>query len=303
MSQPHARGVTRGISPNGLYLVDRSDNGLSTPAESKDSGVIIPQTWATLLVAFDIYLRAANRSSGTIRLYDYRISDLALQVPRPSDVTADLLLERLARATAAETKKSIRTAYRAFFSWAKQTGGLAGDPSANLPPITVPPGKPRPAPEAVVRRSARAADPRERFMIMLGAYAGLRCCEIARAHSRDWDGQDLRVLGKGGKVRAVPIAHVELVDELDRLEGYAFPNRSTGLPLSAGYVSRLLSRALEQTWTGHTLRHRFGTVSLEGTKDLLAVGEVMGHSRPETTKRYCVVGRDRLRAVAAAATA
>lgn len=97
------------------------------------------------------------------------------------------------------------------------------------------------------------------------------------------------------------VAWSELVDELDRLQGYAFPNRWAGEPLTPGHGSRPLLRAFAEPWTGHPLRHRFGTVALEGTKDPLAVGRAMGRSRPETTPRYCVVFSDRLAAVAAAA--
>lgn len=263
-----------------------------------------PLTWAAALAAFDAYLRASGRSPGTIRLYRYRIGDLAELVKQPADVTADLLLSLLGHPTwKPDTRKSVRTSYRAFFGWAYRTKRLDHDPSADLPPITAHAGPPRPTPEIVVRRSLRDADDRERFMIQLGAYAGLRCAEIAAVHSDQWDGRALRVLGKGRKVRVVPVVHQALVDRLDLLEGYAFPNRWTGLPITPGHVSKLLSQALDQTWTGHTLRHRFGTVTLEATKDLLAVGEVMGHSRPETTKRYCLVGADRLLAVAQAAAA
>lgn len=266
--------------------------------------LLAPPTWAVLLAGFDAYMRAAGRSPGTIRLYRYRIATLAEIVRRPSDVTTDVLLMLLGNpGWKPDTRKSVRTSYRTFFAWAVRTHRLDVDPAADLPPITVQPGLPRPTPELVVRRSLRAVDDRERFMILLGAYAGLRCAEIAAVHSDQWDGTRLRVLGKGNKIRHVPILQQQLVAELDALDGFAFPNRWTGQPITPGHVSKLLSAALVETWTGHTLRHRFGTVSLEGTKDLLAVGEVMGHSRPETTQRYCRVGADRLTAVAAAAAA
>ncbi len=263
-----------------------------------------PRTWKTHLHRFDTYLRAAGRSPGTIRLYRYRIADLADLAKTPAEVTTELLLRILSTpGWQPETRKSVRTSYRTYFAWAVRTGLLEHDPALLLPAVSVPQAEPRPTPDLVVRRSLRAADDRERLMVLLGAYAGLRCCEIARVHGEAWDGRRLRVTGKGGKVRTVPIAQQDLVDELDALQGWAFPNRWTGEPITPGHVSRLLSSALEQTWTGHTLRHRFGTTALEGTKDLLAVGQVMGHSRPETTQRYCRVSADRLDAVAAAAAA
>lgn len=261
-------------------------------------------TWNQLIGEFVTYMQAADRSPGTIRLYRYRILDLVDHAPRPAAVTPDLLLRLLAaRSGAAETRKGLRTAWRAFFRWAVKAGRLAVDPAVDLPVISVPQAEPRPAPERAVRASAREASDRERFMIELGAYAGLRCCEIAHVHADDWDGRVLVVVGKGRKSRRVPIRHEGLMRRLDDLDGWAFPNRWTGQPLTPGHVSRLLSAALVQTWTGHTLRHRFGTVALDGTKDLLAVGQVMGHSRPETTQRYCRVDQDRLDAVALAAAA
>lgn len=261
-------------------------------------------TWNALMGGFVTYLQAADRSPGTIRLYRYRIMLLAEHAKRPSACTPDMLLHLLARpGWAPETRKSVRTAWRAFFGWAVRAGKVSVDPTLDLPAISVPQAEPRPAPERVVRASILAASDRERFMVQLGAYAGLRCCEIARVHADDWDGRILQVVGKGRKVRRVPIRQPELVQQLDQLEGWAFPNRWTGQPITAGHVSKLLSRVLGHGWTAHPLRHRFGTIALEATKDLLAVGQVMGHSRPETTQRYCKVGQERLDAVAIAAAA
>jgi site-specific recombinase XerC len=48
----------------------------------------------------------------------------------------------------------------------------------------------------------------------------------------------------------------------------------------------------------HQLRHRAATVALEGTKNLAAVQDFLGHAKPETTRIYARVGDDALRAVA-----
>jgi integrase/recombinase XerC len=140
-------------------------------------------------------------------------------------------------------------------------------------------------------------------MFLLAAYAGLRCCEVALVHAEDWDGRRLRVLGKGGKVRMVRVVRPELVELLDVLDGYAFPNPRTGQPIGRAHVSRLMREALPGRWTGHKLRHRYATVALDETKDILAVGNQLGHSRADTTQRYCRVATERLDAVAVAAAA
>lgn len=246
--------------------------------------------------------QAAGRSAGTIRLHRYRLLDLAERFRSPAAVTTDQLVQLLAHdGWAPETRKSVRAAYRAFYRWAYQSGRLEADPTEGLPSVRVPPAVARPAPEHVVH-VGQAGDDRTRFMVQLAAYAGLRAGEIARVHGRDLVGDLLHVLGKGGKRRVIPVVHPELLERLAQLEGWAFPN-GRGSHLSPGRVTRLVSSALPGGWTAHTLRHRMGTAAYAGTRDLLAVGALLGHSRPETTQRYVQLPQDALRAAVRAAAA
>ncbi|HEY9414914.1 MAG TPA: tyrosine-type recombinase/integrase, partial [Pseudonocardia sp.] len=57
-------------------------------------------------------------------------------------------------------------------------------------------------------------------------------------------------------------------------------------------IGKVLSRLLAGRWTGHTLRHRFATVALRVSRDLRAVQELLGHSKPETTARYTEVSEE-----------
>lgn len=93
-----------------------------------------------------------------------------------------------------------------------------------------------------------------------------------------------------------------LLEQLRGLDGWAFPN-GKGSHLSPGHVGRLLSRAMPEGWTAHTLRHRMASTAYAATRDLLAVGAVLGHSRPETTQRYVRLPDDAVRAAVAAASA
>jgi integrase/recombinase XerC len=241
--------------------------------------------------------RAAGRAEGTIRLHRYRISGLCTMARSPADVTTDQLVKVLSAPDwAPETRKSVRGSFRSFFRWAYASGRLDDDPSEPLPSIRVPAAAARPAPETVVRAGLRA-DERTRFMVMLAAYAGLRACEIAQVHSDHLDGDVLRVKGKGGKVREVPIVHELLLERLRDVRGWAFPN-GLGSHLSPGHVTRVVSRALPEGWTCHTLRHRMATAAYAGSRDLLAVGSLLGHSRPETTQRYVRMPDDAVRAAA-----
>ncbi len=215
-------------------------------------------------------------------------------------VSREALDTKLARPSwSPETRRSARAVARGFFTWCESVGVTATNPAAALASVTVPPGFARPASDPVIRAALEGADDRVNLMIRFAAFCGMRCCEIARVHARDWDGERLIVHGKGQKLRTVPVLDARLRMALNTHSGWIFPGPNG--PLSAGHVSVLLSRALPQGITGHMLRHRFATVAYHQTRDLLAVGSVLGHSKPETTKRYVQQPYDALVAVVAAA--
>lgn len=257
--------------------------------------------WGDALRRYTIELQAAGRASGTIRLHRYRLLDLAERHPDPWAVTSADLLEYLAHPEwKPETRKSVRTILRGFYGWAAGEGLIPADPAARLRPVRVPAGVPKPAPEDVVRAALEHEDPRTRLMVQLAAFGGLRAAEVARVHARDLVGDVLRVTGKGGKTREVPLSDPELLDTLRALDGWAFPNRwRPDEHVTPGTVSRLLSQVLPDGWTAHTLRHRMASQAYAGSRDLLSVGQLLGHSRPETTQRYVRLPDDALRAAIA----
>lgn len=260
-------------------------------------------TWDAAVTDWTTALHAAGRSPRTIRLYICHLRKVIRECPDgPTSVTSTDLRYILACGRwKPETRKSVRGALGAFFRWAHGTGIIEADPAQNLDTVRVPAGVARPIPDDILREALAQADERDRAMLLLGAFAGLRCMEIARVHSRDWDGSGLYVTGKGGKTRYVPIVRADLRRLLTSMHGYLFPGQDGG-HLSPGYVSKRLTRALPGKWTGHTLRHRCGTAMYAGTRDLLAVGAVLGHARPETTRRYVRLPQDALiNAVRAAA--
>lgn len=258
--------------------------------------------WHTALTQYESAQRAAGRSVGTIRLHRHYLRGLSAAHPVPWSVTYLDLIDHLGReGWAPETRKSARASVRGFYRWGHGVGYLDHDPADRLPSITVPKAPPRPAPELLVESLVKRDD-RVGFMARLAAYAGLRASEIARVKGSDLqDGDVLRVLGKGQKVRHVPIVNRRLLVQLRDLTGWAFPSPAGG-HLTPGHVGRLLSDQLPEGWTAHTLRHRFATVAYDGTRDLLTVSELLGHARPETTQRYVRLSPDALRAAVAAAS-
>lgn len=275
---------------------------LSMQNAVRTAHAMTPILWAAALVMYAKAMRAAGRSPGTIRLHRHYLARLREVHPgSPMTVTTAELQDFLsADHWAPETRKSARGVFRSFYRWAYSAELVDADPAARLAPVKVPAGRPRPTPEHVVRQLLRHHDHRIGLMAMLAAYGGLRCAEIAQVHSSHLIGDELTVKGKGGKVRVIPILDPQLLGRLQLLDGWAFPNGYGG-HLTPGHVSRLLSRELPEGWTAHTLRHRCGTVAYAATRDLLAVGALLGHSRPETTQRYVLMPDDAIRAAARAA--
>lgn len=255
------------------------------------------------------WMRAAGRPETTIGLRVYHLRRVFTDLDAdPWSLSVEQLLTYLAgQRWAPETRRSYRASLRAFYSWAQATGKRLDSPAHLLPPIRLPRSVPRPTPERIYRDAWLAADARGRLMIALAAQCGLRRGEVARLRREDvvpdLIGHSLRVLGKGGHVRNVPLPDELARELLDCGPSWIFPSAHRGGPLTAGHVGKIVSRLLPEGWTMHTLRHRCATVAYAAERDLRAVQELLGHAKPETTARYTQVPVDAVRAAVAAASA
>jgi len=140
---------------------------------------------------------------------------------------------------------------------------------------------------------------RDLAVLMLLYGAGLRISEALGIRRRDLPTQTLRITGKGGRVREVPL----LAEVSQAVEGYLalcpypLPGDSPlfrgvkGGPLKARIVQLLIARlrgglGLNETATPHALRHSFATHLLAAGADLRAIQELLGHANLSTTQIY-----------------
>lgn len=120
-------------------------------------------------------------------------------------------------------------------------------------------------------------------------------------------GQVLRIVGKGGKERVVPVIEParDAVDEYVRLCPYPLEKDGPlfrgvrGGALSARVVQGVMARArmqlgLPATATPHAMRHSFATHLLAAGGDLRAIQELLGHASLSTTQAYTAVDTARL---------
>ena len=148
---------------------------------------------------------------------------------------------------------------------------------------------------------------------------GLRVGELTSLNLGDVDIEErlVRVKGKGGKERVVPVGRRAL-RVLDRYLAAAGSLRRSppaggkaGIPLFIGARGgRLTTRAVRsivKRYAGrtgtpsdvspHAMRHSFATHLMDGGADLRSVQELLGHASLSTTQKYTHVSLDRLMAV------
>ena len=239
-------------------------------------------------------------SENTVRVRGRLLDQLTVFLGKPLREATETDLLRWERAQVAGRAPETRSAYvshcKAFYRWAVVTGIIAADPSSRLTNPKLPRTLPRPLPEDVLRAAVQRARPKMRLQILLAAFCGLRCQEIAGLHWTDLrttaDGLTTLLIreGKGGKERVVPVPWVVLEAMLAhgrRRSGPIFYGVD-GAQIDARSVSRSLNRFLQQfgDYTAHQLRHRYGSTAYQLTKDIRLVQELLGHSSPTTTARY-----------------
>jgi integrase/recombinase XerC len=174
---------------------------------------------------------------------------------------------------------------------------------------------------ALVCDGTDAAEPwiaaRDTAVLLLLYGAGLRLSEalaITRKNAPIGLREVMRINGKGGKERVVPVLAVtrDAVASYVRLCPYELdPDEplfrgAKGGPLSPRLIQLAMERVrdrlgLPQTATPHALRHSFATHLLSAGADLRQIQDLLGHASLSSTQIYTEVDRDRLLHVYAAA--
>jgi len=128
---------------------------------------------------------------------------------------------------------------------------------------------------------------------------GLRVSEACALNVHDIGSEHVRIFGKGGKERIVPLAK----NSLEILKCYIHTCRADVIGIEALFVTKRGKRMHRvQVWSflqryaqkaqilkrisPHTLRHSFATHLLENGADLRVIQELLGHAHITTTDRY-----------------
>ena len=288
-------------------------------------------TFPQAIQRFDLHLRAERSlSPHTVRAYRSDLGQFAALVgaKKPAVLRADdvrrFLAERHTRDAAASLGRKL-AALRAFFRFLVREGVIEADPSAGIPAPRTPRRLPRPLAVDDCNVLMQPAQPgegtaelRDAALAELLYGAGLRVGELVALDVRDVDltRGEVRVQGKGGKERVVPLPAAARAS----LAAWLAPRRRPGVlaePLFTALrarrgeaprrldvrdvrrrlAQRALAAGLSDRVHPHRLRHSYATHLLDMGADLRAIQELLGHASLSTTQKYTAVSAERLAAV------
>lgn len=293
--------------------------------EDRERGVVTP-AWGVAVAAFVRYVAVERgRSPRTVEAYRGDADSLArfctdAGVDHPDEVTPTVLRRYLgmlhergyARATVARRTSAIRS----FFRFLVRDGYVAADPAVRLETAKQGRSLPRvlrPDQVAVLLAApdpATAAGARDRALLELLYGSGARVAEVCGLDLADVDLEagELRLHGKGGRDRVVPLGEpaadalgdylrVARPDLVGHARQAVFLN-GRGERLGTRDARRAVVRAARRAGLGrvtpHTLRHSYATHLLDGGADLRVVQELLGHASLATTQRYTHLSRAQL---------
>jgi integrase/recombinase XerC/integrase/recombinase XerD len=283
--------------------------------------------WESALARFDRELRRRGAAEATRRAYRSDLRRLATWASargvEPAAVAyrdlrgyASVLSESGAAKSTIARKLA---ATRSLFEFLQRIGDVSQNPADLMPapkrekklPRVLGPDEMRQLLERIPNRGP--LETRDRALFELAYSCGLRCQEIVNLDQDDVDfeSERVRVDGKGGKVRLVPVGE-PAQRALERYLAVARPALADGKGEAALFLSRRGRRlspsdvrrrldgwvreaALAGRVSPHALRHSFATHLLEGGADLRSIQELLGHSNVSTTQVYTRVEPSRLR--------
>lgn len=262
-------------------------------------------------------------SENTLAAYRRDLSQLARGVPRPllAATLEDLLrcvAERFERGYKTRSSARWLSCVKGFYRHQVHKGRVAADPSAELELPKLGRSLPGSLSEAEVGALLAAPDVddpvglRDRAMLELLYASGLRVSELIGLTLATLNRRQgvVRVLGKGGKERLVPVGQealrwVEryLQEARAALTGEGgtaalFPSRR-GRPMTRQTFWHAVKRyalqaGIARDISPHTLRHAFATHLLNHGADLRAVQMMLGHADLSTTQIYTHIAQSRL---------
>ncbi len=148
---------------------------------------------------------------------------------------------------------------------------------------------------------------RNRAVLAIMIFAGLRLSEVANLKRRDVDFETETITirqGKWNKDRQIPISsrlmyflyeYAEAKNKQDSQHIHFFSSVKRDEPIQTRGIQLVCRKIRDRSgvkFSPHMLRHTFATLTYRGSRDIYAVSGLLGHSSVETTKIYTHLSLD-----------
>lgn len=288
------------------YEVQRRETGLMRT----------DQNGMNYLQVFLENFRQNGKSEGTIEQYRFHLSRMLSYIGRNvQEIEDDDLIDYMhkykqLRKVSGRYLNSMRLVFNSFFRWLQRRKIIMRNPVDGLEPIKYRQVVKKPlSPEELER--VRCACERERDLAIVEFLysSAVRVSELTQLNREDirWESDDVMVLGKGNKEREVYLnarAHYHLKLYLDsRTDDNPALFVSARAPhdrLTKAGVEHIVGEIGRMAGVENVHPHRFRRTA---ATDLLRMGmpieqvqELLGHVKIETTRIYCTVTREQVRA-------
>ena len=274
------------------------------------------QNGMNYLLVFLESFRQNGKSEGTIEQYRLHLSRMLSYVGKNvQEIEDDDLIDYIhkykqIRKVSNRYLNSIRLVFNSFFRWLQRRKIIMRNPVDGLDPIKYRQVVKKPlSPEELERVRCACEKERDLAIVEFLYSSAVRVSELIRLNREDicWESDDVMVLGKGNKEREVYLnarAHLHLKKYLesrtDDNPALFVSGRSPHERLTKAGVEYIVARIGKAAGVENVHPHRFRRTA---ATDLLRMGmpieqvqELLGHAKIDTTRIYCTVTREQVRA-------
>ena len=260
----------------------------------------------------DIIENLKNYSQHTVVAYKTDINQFFEFMNNTETIDIEKFIQNLARNNYSKTTLNRKIAsLTTFLNWCSREKGITVPETSNLAVLKTDKKLPNIMTSNYINTLldnipvSSTKEIRDRAIIEILYSSGLRVSELSNLKLTDIkNNQSMRVFGKGGKTRILPITKQAFkyyklwLDNRQNISTIKSGNflflGVQGNKISDREVRRIVKLRLGTF--PHSIRHTFATHLLDGGADLRVVQELLGHTDPSTTQIYTHVSKKQLKA-------
>lgn len=273
---------------------------------------IVDRSWVDDLEEFLMSKALEGKSVETVKRYRYELTRLlsyinkAVADIRPGDISGYMRAYKKLRQISNQTLKNVRAVYSSFFAWLRDRDRVRKNPMILVEDIKVEQVIKKPYTDEEREQMLRKCENlRDKAMLEFLYSTAVRVSELARLNREDVriTSKDLVVLGKGAKERRVYIndrtnmyLREYLSSRTDNSPALFVGVKSPHERLTKAGIEDIIRRIGARAGVSKAHPHRFRRTALTNALNRgMPLQEAMilaGHSKPETTMRYCTVDQE-----------